>query len=218
MGDISETENVEDAESDAVVTVKGGTVNEVAPKKQSVGCRRMQQGGNRRFKKNAAAASADESTAPKDSEAVEKAEVTADKKVKERVADQNDEAATPEVPAADTKKEKHIGLAKLRRKPHEQKSMEGDPQYVEKSTRLSPHARLHAQKETAVALALVYRVAGDRSEVGIFWVTMCLVKSFSCLIWAQEVGVRYIAADVHSGVSLRGVLSVIFLKFYVTGS
>eukprot|EP00592_Proboscia_alata_P001740 CAMPEP_0194375792 /NCGR_PEP_ID=MMETSP0174-20130528/24348_1 /TAXON_ID=216777 /ORGANISM="Proboscia alata, Strain PI-D3" /LENGTH=135 /DNA_ID=CAMNT_0039156225 /DNA_START=185 /DNA_END=594 /DNA_ORIENTATION=+ len=134
MGDISVAENVEDAESDAVVTVKGDTVDEVAPKKQPVGCRRMQQGGNRRFKKNAAAASADESTAPTDSEAVEKAEVTADEKVEERVVDQADEAATPKVPAADNKKKKHIGLAKLRRKPHEQRSTEDDPQYVEQST------------------------------------------------------------------------------------
>jgi len=49
MGDISEAENVEDAESDAVVTVKGDTVDEVAPKKQSAGSRRMQQVGKPSF-------------------------------------------------------------------------------------------------------------------------------------------------------------------------
>lgn len=42
-GDISEAETAEGAKSDALATVKGGAVDEVAPKKQSVGCRRMQQ-------------------------------------------------------------------------------------------------------------------------------------------------------------------------------
>lgn len=79
--------------------------------------------------------------------------------------------------------------------------MEDDLQYVKQSTRLNPHARLHAHEKIAVALALVSRATGVRLD---FFVTMCLVKSLSCLIWAQEVGVRYIAADVHSGVSLAG--------------